>query len=84
MTAPASGLASAPSGGFVTINAVPYGSVSIDGVEVGDTPIVRHELAPGVHSIRIARPGFRTDSSSVTVTTGNEVRLRRSLIKDTL
>jgi serine/threonine protein kinase len=70
--------------GFVTINAVPYGTVSIDDVEIGDTPIVRRELPPGVHTVRIARPGFRTESVSVTVTAGNEVRLSRSLIKDGL
>jgi hypothetical protein len=68
----------------VTINAVPYGTVSIDGVEIGDTPIVRRELPPGAHTVRIARPGFRTESVSVTVTAGNEVRLSRSLIKDSL
>jgi serine/threonine-protein kinase len=67
--------------GFLTVNAVPYGSVSIDGVEVGDTPIVRRELAPGEHTIRITRDGFRPDSAVVTITARNEVRLSRSLVK---
>jgi serine/threonine protein kinase len=70
--------------GFVTINAVPYGTVSIDGVEIGDTPIVRRQLTPGQHAVRITRPGFRTENLTVTVTAGNEVRLSRSLIKDSL
>jgi hypothetical protein len=30
------------------------------------------------------RPGFRTEDLTVTVTAGNEVRLSRSLIKDSL
>ena len=68
--------------GFVTINAVPYGSVSIDGVEIGDTPIVRRALPPGAHMIRIVRPGFRPDTVPVTITVGNEVRVSRSLLKE--
>jgi hypothetical protein len=68
--------------GFVTINAVPYGTVSIDGVEVGDTPIVRRQLPPGDHLIRIVRPGFRTEDVKVSVTADNEVRVSRSLIRD--
>jgi serine/threonine protein kinase len=68
--------------GYLTVNAVPYGTVSIDGVEVGDTPVFRYELSPGVHVIRISRAGFRTDSVSATITAGNEVRLSRTLVRD--
>jgi len=70
--------------GYVTINAVPYGTVTIDGLEVGDTPIVRRQLPPGEHEVRIIRPGFRSETLNVTVTAGNEVRVSRSLIKDSL
>jgi hypothetical protein len=73
----------APSVGFLTINAVPYGTVVIDGVEVGDTPIVRYELPPGQHTVRIVRQGFRTESDTVTITTGNEMRLSRTLVQET-
>jgi serine/threonine protein kinase len=72
----------APTLGFVTINAVPYGTVSIDGIELGDTPIVRRQLPPGEHRIRIGRPGFRTEEITVTITPGNEVRVSRTLIRD--
>ncbi len=68
--------------GFLTINAVPYGTVSIDGVEIGDTPIVRRRLPPGEHTVRITRPGYRPESSTVTLTAGNEVRFSRTLIKE--
>jgi serine/threonine-protein kinase len=68
--------------GFITINAVPYGTVSIDGVEIGDTPIVRRALPPGPHMIRILRPGFRPDTVPVTITAGNEIRVSRSLLKE--
>jgi hypothetical protein len=68
--------------GYLTINAVPYGTVSIDGVVVGDTPVVRHEVPPGEHRIQISREGFRTDSTLATVTAGNEVRLSRALVQE--
>jgi serine/threonine protein kinase len=70
-----------PALGFVTINALPYGTVTIDGVEVGDTPIVRRGLSPGEHTVSITRPGYRTEKLTVTVTAENEVRVSRSLLK---
>jgi hypothetical protein len=73
----------APKFGYLTINAVPYGTVSIDGVLVGDTPVVRREVEPGEHRIVISREGFRTDSTTATISAGNEVRLRRTLVKAT-
>jgi serine/threonine protein kinase len=84
VTAPPVRPAPAVTSGFLTINAVPYGTVSIDGVEIGDTPIVRRALPPGEHTVRIARPGFRTETVPVTVTAGNEVRISRSLLRDSL
>jgi serine/threonine-protein kinase len=72
----------APKSGYLTVNAIPYGTVSIDGVEIGDTPIFRHEVSPGEHRIRIAREAFRTDSTVISVTAGNEVRLSRTLVKE--
>jgi serine/threonine-protein kinase len=68
--------------GFLTVNAVPYGSVSIDGVEVGDTPIVRRRLPPGEHKVKITRAGHRPESTTVTITPDNEVRFSRTLIRD--
>jgi len=73
----------APKVGYLTINAVPYGTVSIDGVLIGDTPVVRREVEPGEHRIVISREGFRTDSTTATISAGNEVRLRRTLVKAT-
>jgi serine/threonine-protein kinase len=72
----------APAVGFLTVNAVPYGTVSIDGVEVGDTPIVRRRLPPGEHVVRITRPGYRTENVPVTITASNEVRVRRTLVEE--
>jgi serine/threonine-protein kinase len=78
--ASAESLTPAPSRGYLTVNAVPYGTVSIDGVEVGDTPVVGHELPPGPHKVRITREGFRPETTTVVITGGNEIRLSRTLV----
>jgi hypothetical protein len=62
------------------VNAVPYGTVAIDGIEMGDTPLVGRELPPGEHTVRITREGFRPEVATVTITAGNEVRLSRTLV----
>lgn len=81
-SAPVAPLPPSAAVGFLTVNAIPYGTVSIDGVEIGDTPIVRRELSPGDHTLRIVRDGFRTEVVKVPITTGNEVRLSRTLVKE--
>lgn len=72
-----------PTLGYLTINAVPYGTVAIDGVEAGDTPLVRFGVPPGQHTFTVAREGFRTDTVRVTVTAGNEIRMSRTLTRAT-
>ena len=66
--------------GFITVNADPYGTVSIDGVDVGDTPVVRYGLTPGSHVIRITREGCRPIEVRMTITAGNVERLNRPLV----
>jgi hypothetical protein len=70
-----------PRVGWLTINATPFGTVWIDGVEIGDTPVVRRELQPGRHIIEVRREGYRTIVDTVTVTSQNELRLSRTLIR---
>ena len=72
----------APRVGWVTVDARPYGTVWIDGLESGDTPLVRHELRPGRHVIEIRREGFRTSVDTVRVTPGNLVRRSYTLIRE--
>lgn len=79
-TAPAPATAP-PSLGYLTINAVPYGTVSVDGVEIGDTPVVHYQLSVGDHLVRVSREGYRPDSVRISITAGNEVRVSRSLTR---
>jgi serine/threonine-protein kinase len=69
-----------PSVGYVTVSATPFGTVYVDGLEIGDTPLVRHELTPGVHELRITRPGFVTVVDTIVITAGNEHRTRKTLL----
>jgi serine/threonine protein kinase len=70
-----------PRVGWLTINATPFGTVWIDGVEIGDTPVVRRELRPGRHIIEVRREGYRTLVDTVTITSQNELRLSKTLIR---
>ncbi len=67
--------------GWLTINATPFGTVWIDGVEIGDTPVVRRELTPGRHIIEVRREGYRTVVDTVNITAQNELRLSKTLIR---
>jgi hypothetical protein len=50
--------------------------VFVDGREVGQTPVVEFDVSPGLHTVRVERPGFRTVTERVTVTAGQTVRKR--------
>jgi serine/threonine-protein kinase len=65
--------------GYLSIDAVPFGTVSIDGVQVGDTPLDRYKLKPGMHTIRIESPGYKTKTERVQIDAGNTVRRRITL-----
>ena len=69
-----------PRFGLLTINADPFGSVFVDGVPVGDTPVVRHELAPGRHIVEVRREGYQTVADTLDVVAGNPYRLNKTLL----
>jgi serine/threonine-protein kinase len=62
--------------GYITVNTDPPSTVFIDGREAGQTPVVEFEVSPGGHTIRVERPGFRTVSERVDVSSGQTVRKR--------
>ncbi|HEU5259793.1 MAG TPA: protein kinase [Gemmatimonadales bacterium] len=68
--------------GFLTIAAEPFGQVYIDGVDVGQTPVVEYAVKPGRHTIRIERPGFKTVTETVLVDANNTVRKRYTLLPE--
>jgi serine/threonine protein kinase len=70
----------APTFGFLTINSDPFGTVFVDGVEIGDVPVVNQPLSPGRHIIEVRREGFKTTADTVQVVAGNPIRLSKRLI----
>jgi predicted Ser/Thr protein kinase len=66
--------------GYITVNAEPYGELFIDGVDVGPTPVVRHTVRAGMHTIKVVREGFKTVGEQVQVDAGNTVAKRYTLL----
>ena len=61
----------------LTVASEPYGTLYIDGVEVGDTPIANHPLPIGRRvELRVERDGYRTKRESIMVSGPNPVRRR--------
>jgi hypothetical protein len=68
--------------GYITVNAEPYGELYIDGVDVGPTPVVRHRVPAGVHTIKVVREGFKSVEEKVQVDAGNTVPKRYTLLPE--
>jgi hypothetical protein len=54
----------------------PYGTLYIDGVEVGDTPIANHPVPLGRVELRVERDGYKTRRESIMISGPNPVRRR--------
>jgi len=68
--------------GYLTLAADPFGTVYIDGVEIGVTPLFSYGVKPGRHAIRVERAGYRTQNETVQVDAGNTVTKRYTLIQE--
>jgi len=61
--------------GLLSLNSVPWGSVSIDGRAVGNTPVLDLRIAPGAHRVRVQRPGFEPYERVISVVAGRRLRI---------
>jgi hypothetical protein len=61
--------------GLLSINAIPWGSVYIDGRPVGNTPQIDRRVAPGSHEVRVEREGFRPYQRVIDVAPGQRLRI---------
>lgn len=69
--------------GTLTVDSRPAGSsVSIDGRDVGRTPLTLRDVRPGVRTVRITRPGYRPWTTTVTIEAGKPARVAASLGTD--
>jgi hypothetical protein len=73
----------AAAAGSVTIASEPQNAeVYIDGVDVGQTPVIEYSLSAGRHTIRVERAGYKTQTETVMVSANTPVRRRFTLIPE--
>jgi len=66
-----------PSGfGQLQVVVVPWGSVSVDGKDLGYTPLDRISLAVGPHAVRVWHPSYVAWETRVTIRPGQVERLK--------
>jgi hypothetical protein len=61
---------------LLTVASEPWGTLYIDGLEIGPTPVADHQLELGTYRIRIEQEGFRTKTENITVRGPNPIRRR--------
>jgi serine/threonine protein kinase len=64
---------------YLTVASEPWGTLYLNNVEIGPTPVADHPLRPGRHLLRIEQEGYRTKSEVIVVTGPNPIRRRYSL-----
>jgi hypothetical protein len=66
--------------GSLVVDSRPDGaSVTIDGRPSGRTPVTLTDVAPGRHTVRIERPGYRAVTTTVDVKAGERARVAARL-----
>ncbi|HSK10138.1 MAG TPA: PEGA domain-containing protein, partial [Vicinamibacterales bacterium] len=61
--------------GAISVNAIPWAEVFIDGARIGETPIANHAVAPGWHEVILRNPKFPEQRRVVTVSLKAPARL---------
>jgi hypothetical protein len=63
--------------GYITIDSSPvYAVIFIDGKRAGETPLVRHQVAPGRHSVRAVSASGTSQSISINIESGKVAQTR--------
>ena len=77
--APAKAKAVRVENAYLTVASEPWGTLYLDNVEIGPTPVADHPLQPGRYRLRIEQEGYRTKTEIIVVTGPNPIRRRYSL-----
>jgi serine/threonine-protein kinase len=64
---------------LLTVASEPWGTLYIDNVEIGPTPVADYRLLPGTYRLRIEQEGYRTKRENLVITGPNPIRRRYSL-----
>ena len=67
--------------GMMSLNAVPWASVTVDGESIGDTPIGNLPITIGPHEVVFRNPQFAEQRRVITVTLQSPVRLSVDMAK---
>jgi hypothetical protein len=59
----------------MSINAIPWGSVFVDGRPLGNTPQLDVPIPPGQHRLRVERQGYRPYERVIDVAPGQRLRI---------
>jgi serine/threonine-protein kinase len=63
----------------LTVASEPWGTMYLDNVEIGPTPVADYPLRPGRHRLRIEQEGYRTTTDIIVVTSSNPIQRQYSL-----
>ena len=61
--------------GLLSVNAIPWGSVYLDGQPIGNTPQIDRTIGPGRHRLRVERDGYRPYDRMIDVAPGQRLRI---------
>jgi Protein kinase domain/PEGA domain len=61
--------------GLLSVNAIPWGSVYLDGQPIGNTPQIDRTVAPGRHRLRVEREGYRPYDRMIDLASGQRLRI---------
>jgi serine/threonine-protein kinase len=64
---------------LLTVASEPWGTLFVNGKEIGPTPIADYPLAVGTHRLRLEQEGYRSKHETLVVTGPNPIRRRYSL-----
>jgi serine/threonine-protein kinase len=69
---------------LLSINAIPWGGVYVDGDYIGNTPQVDVAVGPGMHELRVEREGFQAYERIVEVAAGEKLRITDIQLRELL
>lgn len=58
--------------GYISVNALPWANIIVDGKKIGETPIARYRLPAGRHTLEYSHPDFGSSKEEVTLREGEE------------
>jgi serine/threonine protein kinase len=64
---------------LLTVASEPWGTLYIDNLEIGPTPVADYRLSPGTYRLRIEQEGYRTKKETIVISGPNPIRKRYSL-----